>query len=57
MEAEEGPLSEKESVYGVTGEDPKNVHIYPVEAVRERGFIVNELDGREIIDWRTKPTT
>lgn len=49
VEAEEGPLSEKESVYGVTGEDPKNVHVYPVEAVRDRGFIVDELDGREII--------
>ena len=49
VEAEEGPLSEKESVYGVIGEDPNTVHVYPIEAIRERDFIVDELDGREII--------
>lgn len=49
VEVADGVLSEKESVYGVVGDDAGTVRIYPVEAVRENGPFVDELDGREVV--------
>ncbi|WP_435181105.1 DUF3179 domain-containing (seleno)protein [Halorussus sp. AFM4] len=49
VEVGDDRLPEKESVYGVTGEDPESVLIFPVEAVRERGPVVGDLDDRELV--------
>ena len=45
-------LPEKTAVYGVTADDPGEVHVYPVEAVTERWPVVDELDGRAVVVLR-----
>lgn len=49
VERAESALPEKEPVYGVIGENPEKVHIYPVAAVREHGVLTDELDGLQIV--------
>ena len=45
----ESGLPEKAEVYGVTGDDPDRIHVYPVKAVAERGPFGDEIDGREVV--------
>lgn len=45
----DGEISDKEVVYGVTGHDPEMIHVFPVETVRDKGPLVDELDGRTVI--------
>ena len=44
-------LPEKESVYGVTGDDPDEVWVLPVDELRERdaGVLTAEVDGRPVV--------
>ena len=47
-------LPEKAEVYGVMGEDPDEVWVFPVEAVRERGAVAGEVDGRGVVALRDR---
>jgi len=45
----EGALPEKAPVYGVTGSRPGSVHVYPVDAVRERGPFGDVVGGASVV--------
>ena len=49
VRAADESLPEKTEVYGVTADDPEEIHIYPVETVREERLFVDELDGRDVV--------
>ena len=46
---EDDRLPEKAEVYGVTGEDPNAVWVFPVDTVRERGVVAGDVDGRDVV--------
>jgi len=48
---EEDRLPEKESVYGITGDDPDEVWVVPIGDLRERdgGVLTAEIDGRPVV--------
>lgn len=45
----DGALPEKERVYGVVGDDPTTVHVYPIEAVESHEPLTDEIDGRSVV--------
>ena len=42
-------LPEKAPVYGVSGDDPDRVWVFPVETVQERGVLAGEVAGRPVV--------
>jgi hypothetical protein len=47
----DGPLPEKASVYGLTGDSPDEVWVVPVDALseREHGVVTGEVAGRRVV--------
>ena len=42
-------LPEKTEVYGVTGDDPNRVWVFPLAAVRSHGPVTGEIDGEPVV--------
>jgi hypothetical protein len=46
---EDGPLPEKASVYGITGDDPDEVWVVPIDDLRDGGVLEAAVAGRDVV--------